>query len=462
MIRGADISVRLDIMEYSGPLQLIPDDPCRRCLRPSAFRVATFWMLFGFCAATNLSVAAIVLIRDSSLSAGSAKPGVLQVVQNPKELSLPAEVPLGEFLVKEGDLVIAGAPVVAFDTLGLQVRMAQIRNKLMADVALRDCLLESDHKHNQMKKVLPENGPELNADGQAAILAAIKDCRADHDSAQQDLALVHLARNAVAAEMAIVLREIETLTATDPEKGQRLQRARAFSAYFLTRNKLAIKDAALTIEAQRVATRALQQRLSRVRELAHRIVSARQQLAILAAHLETPFLKAPEAGRVQYVRSVRQGTSSPQPIALIELAPISQEPGQVKLTLPQSTLLELNADKPISIEVKALGGEVLRLTGTLVPAEPSLTGTSLAEATGYEIAPSSDDADEGLGSEVFVALDAESWGLLNSANGASQLTRRGIAAEVVLSNEAQTLAAKLGAIWQKHAPSGIANLPGLL
>lgn len=428
-----------------------PDPGPQRPLRPSLRLWGSLWLLIAVIGAVDLGFGALLLAKSYQLPMRATHSGILQLLQTSTALELPAEIPLGTILVKEGEVVVAGAPLVAIDTTALAARMAEIDRGIKADMILRDCLLLGGLPAGGGSSP-PAPGPgRLDADSWASILVAVKDCRADYDLAAQNLARIDTARQAVAAAMSLMRRELALLQAT-PLAGARALRARSVFALLRARSQLLIQDAALAIEAERSTTLALRDRLTRVREVARRIATARQQLAVLAHHLNAPALLAPKDGKILQVRAIPPGSSLAQATPVIEMAAIGAGPGQVQLTLSQAALDGLQPAEPIMLEIAGLGGKILRLRGIVVAGLPTSPGTPTVE--GYlagergqdpaaAVPTAADDAD------LLIALDPESLDLLETA-GAAQLARTGIAAEIVLYQDRQSLAAMLRAIWRRE------------
>jgi multidrug efflux pump subunit AcrA (membrane-fusion protein) len=237
-----------------------------------------------------------VSIRDSQQYRGTFAP-----VTTFEEVLLPADVPLGEVLVSEGDAVMLGQRLISFDVDRLEDQVREMEARLELNQRLQSCLLEGPNH-------IPSTAPELAEvnDGTLAQQVMTKECRLvhqEHAIARQDL----LSKKTALQSRLRVLALSPRATAVGGV------------AWAIETQKIINAIRALDI---RLATLATEQDLSLLEEtkaLEQEAKITRRQVERLRGYEETPWVSASRNGVVERVRLPREGGPFNSDIAVLRL-----------------------------------------------------------------------------------------------------------------------------------------------
>jgi multidrug efflux pump subunit AcrA (membrane-fusion protein) len=227
--------------------------------------------------------------------------GIFSPVTMFEEVHLPADVPLGEVLVREGDVVTLGQRLVSFDVDRLEDQIRELEVRLALNQRLQSCLLQGP---NQVSLSTPE--PVGLNETTLAQQVVTKECRLvhqEHAIARQDLLSK---KTALQSRLRVFALSPRAAAAGGVE-------------WAIETQKIINAISALDI---RIATLATEQDLSLLEEtksLEQQAWATRRQVERLREYAETPWVTANQNGVVERVRLPREGGLFSREIAVLRL-----------------------------------------------------------------------------------------------------------------------------------------------
>jgi multidrug efflux pump subunit AcrA (membrane-fusion protein) len=313
-------------------------------------------------------IATGVSIKDTRQYRGTFTP-----VAKSEEVVLPAEVPLGEVLVSEGDAVTLGQRLLVFDLERLEEQIHEIETKLALNRKLQSCLLQ-----DPLQAPAPTSEPVGLDQDTLAERVMHKECRLVH----QEQAI---ARQELLAKKAALQSRLR-LFALSPRST-----VAGGVEWAIETQKIINAISALDI---RIATLATEQELSLLEDtkvLEQDAWAMRRQVDRLKRYADAPWVSATQAGIVEHVRLPSEGGRYGNDIAVLRLRARSEEtfeakanvaapharmlrPGDVvKVRLSGLSLLSAPIDGRVSDLSPAMGlagdQEIWRVTVEMDPAK---------------------------------------------------------------------------------------------
>ncbi len=307
-------------------------------LRPPRGNASFRWMWAVWtllCVATAvLSVCLIstgVSIKDTRQYRGTFAP-----VTTSQEVLLPAEVPLGEVLVREGDVVTLGQRLVSFDVDRLEEQIREMELRLALNRKLQSCLLQGPSP-------TPFATPELVGMSESTLAeqAMQTECRLVHQEqaiARQDLLSK---KTALQSRLRVFALSPRTTAAGGVE-------------WAIETQKIINAISALDI---RIATLATEQELSLLEEtktLEQQAWTTRRQVERLKRHAESPWVSAIQNGVVERVRLPREGGLFGRDITVLRLRGQSVDRFEAKANVAVSKARLLRAGDIVKVRLSGL------------------------------------------------------------------------------------------------------------
>jgi multidrug efflux pump subunit AcrA (membrane-fusion protein) len=258
-----------------------------------------FWAIWALLCALLLAGSVVVLAERYKVSDERIFVGKFAPVGRTTELIVPAGVPMSQLLVGEGDQVVLGQRLARYDSEALSGRIDQVSLEILLNNTLQECLLN--------KSVLPDEtiaDMNLDASDRLAVQATLRECRLKHRKfgLDRDALQGRILSLRTRADLAV-----QTLV-TDRELRQKMSAREIALRAAVERQKFESSIKPLELQLARMATDHEGQLLKQVLALREDADRLSQALTLLNKVLETPWLIAPESGRVQRLRPVAEHT----------------------------------------------------------------------------------------------------------------------------------------------------------